>query len=98
MSEYFTVSGTEIKDKAVSADEKWDPIDLTSSDNLTVFIDSSVSCKLVIEVPDPDGDYHLASTYDHDADGDATILAGRYTNIRFSVDTNTTLTAWYEES
>lgn len=48
MSDYFTISGSQIKDKEVTADELWDPVDLTSNDQLTVFTDCSVSCKVDI--------------------------------------------------
>ncbi len=97
MSDYFTISGSQIKDKEVTADELWDEIDLTSNDQLTIFTDCSVSCNLETHVPDVDSDYHTVNSFGLDAGGDVVILTGNYTSLKFSVDTDNTLTAFYEE-
>ncbi len=96
MSKYFSINGENIKDKSIQADETWDILDLYPKTTISMFIDSADAGNLTMEVGDPHSNFYEYKSVSVEEGMNVYHLEKNYPFVRFSIDTTTTLTAFYE--
>jgi len=98
MSEWMTASGTdELNSYSVTSGVDWDIVDCTAKDEVTFYVESDTAGTLTERQTDPSSTKHDIDTYDISAGQvEKIIYESNIPELTFQLDTNATVTAWYE--